>query len=84
MFPTSETFWSDFEMPKTLPLTATTRHVMLFDEDWAYLEARFGPMGIQPVGVSAVIRAIIHQKVMSLRTAEIEARDQSTRQHQPS
>lgn len=68
-------------MPKKVPLPSSTKHILVHDEDWAYLESRFGPQGIQPIGVSAVIRAIVHQKVMALRTAEIEARDEAN--HEP-
>ena len=62
-------------MPKKMPLSSSTRHLVLYDEDWEYLESRFGPRGVRPVGVSTVIRAILHQKVMALRAAEIEAHD---------
>lgn len=66
-------------MPKKLNLPSSKRHVLLFDEDWEYLEARFGPSGIRPVGISRVIRAIIHQKVQALKVAEISLRDTSPR-----
>lgn len=62
-------------MPKKVHLPSSTRHILLYDEDMDYLQSRFGPHGTQPVGVSAVVRAIIHQKVLSLRQAEVEHRD---------
>jgi hypothetical protein len=64
-------------VPKKTAFPASTRHLLLYDEDWEYLESRFGPRGIRPVGVSTVVRAILHQKVMALRAKEIEARDQA-------
>ena len=62
-------------MPKKISFPSSTRHLLLYDEDWEYLESRFGPRGVKPVGVSTVIRAILHQKVMALRAAEIASRD---------
>lgn len=64
-------------MPRKTPRPSSTRHLLLFDEDWEYLESRFGSRGIKPVGVSTVIRAILHQKIMALRAAEIEMRDRA-------
>lgn len=70
-------------MSKKIPFPSSTRHLLLYDEDWEYLESRFGPRGVRPVGVSTVIRAILHQKVMALRQAEVEARDQQTPARDP-
>lgn len=62
-------------MPKKIHLPSTPRHVVFFDEDWDYLESRFGSRGIRPIGISTVIRAIIHSKVLSLKAAEINRQD---------
>jgi len=66
-------------MSKRTDFPASTRHLLIYDEDWEYLESRFGPRGIKPVGVSTVIRAILHQKVMALRAKEIETQDANRR-----
>lgn len=60
-------------MSKKSRLPQTDRHILIYDEDWEYLETRFGPFGIKPVGVSAVIRALIHHRVLSWREAENKA-----------
>jgi hypothetical protein len=60
-------------MSKKAKLPQTPRHVLIFDEDWEYLETRFGPAGLKPVGVSNVIRALIHQRILHWREAENKA-----------
>lgn len=60
-------------MSKKSRLPQRPHHILIYDEDMEYLETRFGPTGIKPVGVSAVIRALVHQKVLQLREAENRA-----------
>ena len=60
-------------MSKRSRLPQSPRHVLVYDEDWEYLETRFGATGIKPVGVSTVLRALIHNKVLSWREAENRA-----------
>lgn len=60
-------------MSKKTILPSTARHVVLNDEDWEYLETRFGPQGIKPVGVSRVVRSIIHKQIREWREAENQA-----------
>ena len=57
-------------MSRKARLPQSPRHVLIYNEDWEYLETRFGPQGIKPVGVSNVVRALIHQKVTTWREAE--------------
>jgi hypothetical protein len=58
------------DLAKKSRFPQTPRHILIYDEDWEYLETRFGPQGLKPVGVSNVIRALIHQRVLGLREAE--------------
>lgn len=60
-------------MSKKSRLPQSPHHVLIYDEDWEYLETRFGPTGFRPVGVSAVIRGLVHNKVLSWREAENKA-----------
>lgn len=60
-------------MSKRTKLPQSDHHVVIYDEDWEYLESRFGSSGIKPVGVSAVIRGIIHSRVLAWREAENRA-----------
>lgn len=62
-------------MSKKARFPQTPRHVLIYDEDWAYLESRFGPAGVKPVGVSTVVRALIHREVLAWREAENAATD---------
>jgi tRNA G37 N-methylase TrmD len=57
-------------LSKKSRLPQSPRHVLIYNEDWEYLETRFGPTGLKPVGVSNVIRALIHQKILDWREAE--------------
>lgn len=60
-------------MTRKVELPSSPRHVLIYDEDWEYLETRFGPSGFKPVGVSAVVRALIHAKITSWREVENKA-----------
>lgn len=57
-------------------LPTERRHVWLYVEDLEYLEETYGPQGDVAVGVSAVIREMIHVQVLALkakRQAEFDA-----------
>jgi len=62
-------------------LPQSPRHILVFDEDWEYLESRFGINGIKPLGVSNVIRALIHQRVVNWRDAENKAGELNESDH---
>ncbi len=50
------------------PLPSSRHHIMLFDEDWEFLNRAYGkPGGMHAIGVSEAIRAIVHAKVVSLK-----------------
>lgn len=54
-------------MSKKTELPQTRRHVMIFDEDWDFLEKAYGLTSLNKIGVSTAIRKIIHAKVSLLR-----------------
>lgn len=58
----------------------TPRHILVWDEDWEYLDSRFGQAGLHPIGVSRVLRALIHQRVLEWREAENAALTAAARQ----
>lgn len=60
-------------MSKKSRLPHSPRHIYLYDEDWEFLETRFGPTGFKPVGVSRVIKELIHNQVLVWREAENRA-----------
>lgn len=67
-------------MSKKLKLPASARHIILFDEDWEFLETRFGPTGFKPLGVSEVLRAKIHNWILTMREAENQFATQKMRE----
>jgi hypothetical protein len=61
-------------MPRRTERPASGHHIVIDDEDWEYLESRYGARGIKPVGVSFVLRAMIRRGVMEMRQAEEQRR----------
>lgn len=62
-------------MTKKTELPQSRHHVLIFDEDWAFLNENYGAQALKPIGVSAAIRKIIHAKVLGLRQRFIEQLD---------
>lgn len=61
-------------MSKKALLPQSVHHVYIYDEDWEFLETRFGQRhGIEPVGVSFVLKELVHKQVTSWREAENKA-----------
>lgn len=60
-------------MSRKVSLPQSTHHLAVYNEDWEYISSRFGAAGIKPVGVSNVIRALIHKAVLEWREAENNA-----------
>lgn len=55
-------------MPPKPSLPTSRHHIMLFDEDWDWLEAEYGPGGHKSeVGISRAIRTIIHARVQGMK-----------------
>lgn len=54
-------------MSRKTTLPQHRHHILVFDEDWEFLQANYGPTSAQPVGVSVIIRAVIHQRVLGLK-----------------
>jgi hypothetical protein len=51
-------------------------HILIFDEDWHYLAARFGPGSSNPIGVGPAIRLIVHGTIRQMRQEEAKVLDQ--------
>ncbi len=64
---TRETTCRDEVMSKKSELPQTRRHVLIFDEDWAWLEAQYGQYSISRIGTGTAIKTIIHHQVRALR-----------------
>jgi hypothetical protein len=50
-------------------LPQSPHHLLIYDEDWDFLSELFGKNSSRPIGVSYVIREIVHQKVLARRQA---------------
>lgn len=55
---------------KKSPFPQTSRHVPIFDEDWAYLDKAYGPSSESKVGTGPAIRSIVHDTVKALKARE--------------
>lgn len=58
---------------KRSDLPQSRRHILMFDEDWEWLHANFGPHSVKAYGVGAAVREIVHAHVRRLR-ARVTAR----------
>lgn len=68
-------------MPRKSIAPQSRRHVWLFDDDWAFIESRFGKQSPSNLGTSAAVRAVIQSWVANMRKKEqdrIEASKQIT------
>lgn len=64
-------------MPRRTRLPHASHHVSVYDCDWELLMQMFGKQGRHPVGVSELIREIIHEKCGHFRAQYQGARDAS-------
>lgn len=54
-------------MSRRSELPQSRRHVLIFDEDWEFLEANYGQYSANRIGVGVAVRRIVHQQVRFLR-----------------
>lgn len=54
-------------MTRKALLPQNRRHVMIYDEDWEFINDHYGPRGPNPVGISAAIKTILHSHISKLR-----------------
>lgn len=57
-------------MPKKARFPQSRHHIMCYDVVWEYFESRFGPSGVQPIGVSTVIRELLYKQYLTWAEAE--------------
>ena len=62
-------------MSKRAVLPQSRRHILIYDEDWDYLDAAYGPGSQSKYGTSAAIRTFLHAKVLQLKARASEAAD---------
>ena len=66
-------------MGKKSELPKSRHHILLYDEDWEFLETNYGPNSRVSIGISAAITAIVHAKVMDMRAKAAEAYEELQR-----
>lgn len=55
-------------MSKKSPLPQSRHHILVYDEDWDWLDRHYGPgSASSQVGISGAIRAIVHQRVLGMK-----------------
>lgn len=64
-------------MPKRSDLPSSKKSLPIYDEDWEFLFDRYGPGGLQAIGVGPVIREIVHRKVKEIRAKEQDRLDEA-------
>jgi hypothetical protein len=57
-------------MSKRSQLPQSRHHVMIFDEDWQWLDLAFGKYSRSRLGPGVAIRQIVHRHVRQLRQVE--------------
>lgn len=58
-------------------LPQSRRHVIIFDEDWEFLNSVYGAGSQSKLGPSAAIREIVHAKVKAIRDQVNQKLDQT-------
>lgn len=54
-------------MSKRAIADQTSRHVMIFDEDWEFILANYGPGSPKEIGPSEFIRTCVHSYIGRIR-----------------
>jgi hypothetical protein len=62
-------------MSKRSPLPQDRHHVMVYDEDWEYLQRHYGPASANKIGVGPAIKEVIHAYVKNLKAKAQRAID---------
>ena len=65
-------------MSRKSELPQKPRHILIFDEDWDFLEQNYGSASPGRFGIGPAIRQIVHAKVLQLRQQIIAKRDART------
>lgn len=70
-------------MSKKSLLPQKPRHILVYDEDWEFLDQHYGPGSAKPLGISRAIREIIHQRVLGLKAKQVSALDKMADEDRP-
>lgn len=61
---------------KRSSLPQSRRHIMVYDEDWEWLDRYYGKESDARIGTGAAIREIVHSRIKALKQKAIDLRDQ--------
>jgi hypothetical protein len=65
-------------MTKKALLPQSRRHVMIYDEDWQWLERHYGPGSPhEKIGISGAVKTLVHRFVTRSKDGALVARDQT-------
>jgi hypothetical protein len=53
---------------KKSELPQSRRHIMIFDEDWEFIDQYYGPRSDSRLGTGTAIRNLIHRAVVHLKS----------------
>ncbi len=62
-------------MKKSEILAQSPRHILVYDEDWDYIETHFGRDSPAKLGAGKAIRGIVHSFVRRLKAKAEDARN---------
>ena len=71
-------------MSKKAVYPQSRRHILVYDEDWEYLDRRYGKNTTSRIGMGAMIRNMIHLHVKALREREERKAEELRRQFETS
>ena len=54
-------------MSRKSRLPQSRHHILVYDEDWEWLEQHFGASSSRPIGIGPAIREIIHKHLENIR-----------------
>jgi hypothetical protein len=63
-------------MSKKNLLPANRHHLMIYDEDWEFLQMVYGPGAPKPIGAGTAIKTMVHSYVERLRARSNKVIDQ--------
>lgn len=66
-------------MAKRAELPFSRHHVLIFDEDWEWLEANYGAYSANRIGAGVAVRRMVHFHVRALKQ---KAQDEIDRRQQ--
>ncbi len=64
-------------MPKLSNLPSSRRHIMVYDEDWAFLSEHFAKGTEANMGEGVAVRELIHKRVIAMRQAIADKQEEA-------